>query len=98
MTKKILISAARELGTRCVSVPIESRYKSVHSDEQFRASHFKPVRDFSRITRHIVHQALSSDNILATYRSIRANPPLIHDPTGEFASALQPATSRGLSP
>ena len=95
---QILISAARELGTRCVSVPIESRYKSVHSDEEFRASHFKPVRDFSRITRHIVHQALRSDSILATYRSIRANPPLIHDPTGEFAPALQAATSRGLSP
>jgi glycosyltransferase involved in cell wall biosynthesis len=94
---QIIISAARELGTRCVSVPIESRYKSVHSDEEFRASHFKPVRDFSRITRHIVHQALRSDSILATYRSIRANPPLIHDPTGEFAPALQPATSRGLS-
>ena len=95
---QIIISAARELGTRCVSVPIESRYKSVHSDEEFRASHFKPVRDFSRITRHIVHQALRSDSILATYRSIRSNPPLIHDPTGEFAPALQPATSRGLSP
>jgi len=95
---QILISAARELGARCVSVPIESRYKSVHSDEEFRASHFKPVRDFSRITRHIVHQALRSDSILATYRNIRANPPLIHDPTGEFAPALQPATSRGLSP
>ena len=95
---QILISAARELGTRCVSVPIESRYKSVHSDEEFRASHFKPVRDFSRITRHIVHQALRGDSLLATYRRIRANPPLIHDPTGEFAPALQPATSRGLSP
>ena len=95
---QIIISAARELGTRCVSVPIESRYKSVHSDEEFRASHFKPVRDFSRITRHIVHQALRSDSILATYRSIRANPPLIHDPSGEFAPALQPATTRGLSP
>ena len=95
---QIIISAARELGTRCVSVPIESRYKSVHSDEEFRASHFKPVRDFSRITRHIVHQALRSDSILATYRSIRANPPLIHDPSGEFAPALQPAATRGLSP
>jgi hypothetical protein len=94
---QIIISAARELGTRCVSVPIESRYKSVHSDEEFRASHFKPVRDFTRITRHIVHQALRSDSILATYRNIRANPPLIHDPTGEFARALEPATSHGLS-
>ena len=48
---QILISAARQLGTRCVSIPIESRYQCVSdSDEQFRASHFKPMRDFTRIT------------------------------------------------
>jgi glycosyltransferase involved in cell wall biosynthesis len=85
---QILISAARMLGSRCVSVPIESRYKSVHSAEEFRASHFKPVRDFSRITGHIVNQALRSDSIVETWRSIRANPPLIHDPSGEFAPSL----------
>ena len=85
---QILISAARALGTRCVSVPIESRYKSVHSSEEFRASHFKPVRDFSRITGHIVRQVLRGDGILAGYRSLRANPPLIHDPSGEFAPPL----------
>ena len=81
---QILISAARRLGTRCVSVPIESRYKSVHSAEQFRASHFKPFRDFSRITRHIVLQALRHGDVPAVYRSIRANPPVIDDPSGEF--------------
>ena len=85
---QILISAARTLGTRCVSVPIESRYKSVHSSEQFRASHFKPVRDFSRITTHIVREALAHGGMASVYRSIRANPPLIHDPSGEFAPAL----------
>lgn len=87
---QILMSAARQLGARCVSVPIESRYKSVHSSEQFRASHFKPVRDFSRITTHIVCQALQHGGMLAVYRDIRANPPLIHDPSGEFAPALAP--------
>ena len=81
---QILISAARRLGTRCVSVPIESRYKSVHSAEQFRASHFRPFRDFSRITRHIVLQAVRHGDVPAVYRSIRANPPVIDDPSGEF--------------
>ena len=83
---QILISAARQLGTRCVSVPIESRYKTVHSGEQFRASHFKPLRDFSRITMHIVRQSLRIGHMAEIYRSIRANPPLIDDPSGEFAS------------
>jgi glycosyltransferase involved in cell wall biosynthesis len=85
---QILISAARRLGTRCVSVPIESRYKSVHSAEQFRASHFRPFRDFSRITRHIVLQALRHGDVPAVYRSIRANPPVIDDPSGEFGTVF----------
>jgi glycosyltransferase involved in cell wall biosynthesis len=88
---QILISAARRLGTRCVSVPIESRYKSVHSAEEFRASHFKPFRDFSRITRHIVLQALRHGDMPAVYRSIRANPPVIDDPSGEFGTVFSAA-------
>jgi glycosyltransferase involved in cell wall biosynthesis len=85
---QILISAARRLGVRCVSVPIESRYKSVHSAEQFRASHFKPFRDFSRITGHIVMQALRHGDVPAVHRSIRANPPVIDDPSGEFGTVF----------
>ena len=69
---------------------IESRYKSVHSSEQFRASHFRPVRDFSRITIHIARQVLQRGDMWTTFRNIRANPQLIHDPSGEFAAALQP--------
>lgn len=83
---QILISAAQVLGTRCVSVPIESRYLSVHSDEQFRPSHFKPLRDFSRITTHVVRTVLARGDMLATYRRIRANPPVVFDPSGEFAT------------
>ena len=97
---QILISAARTLGTRCVSVPIESRYACVHAsddpEQQFRASHFKPLRDFSRITSHIVAQVLAHGGMLEVYRRIRANPPLIHDPDGEFAAypSAQPAKTR----
>ena len=84
---QILISAARLLGTRCVSIPIESRYQCEESDEAFRASHFRPVRDFIRITWHIVAQSLRPMKMPAMYRSIRANPPLIDDPSGEFSAA-----------
>lgn len=92
---QIVISAARRLGTRCVSVPIESRYKSVHSHEQFRASHFRPLRDFWRITSHIVGQALAHGQLREVYRSIRANPPVIDDPDGEFAAMMQAQAQRG---
>lgn len=88
---QILISAARQLGTRCVSVPIESRYKSLHSGENFRASHFKPVRDFSRITIHIVLQVLRHGDVRAAHRSISLNPPVIDDPNGEFGTVFPAA-------
>lgn len=81
---QILISAAQRLGTRCVSVPIESRYRIADSDEQFRASHFKPVRDFTRITSHILWGCLKRGKVPAVYRSIHAHPPVIDDPSGEF--------------
>ncbi|HJR72575.1 MAG TPA: glycosyltransferase family 2 protein [Luteimonas sp.] len=88
---QILISAAQQLGTRCVSVPIESRYKSVHSGEQFRASHFKPVRDFTRITWHIVRGCLKRGGVASMHRTIQANPAVIDDPSGEFGTVYEAA-------
>lgn len=76
---QIVISAARQLGTRCVSVPIESRYRRAGSDEQFRASHFRPLRDLYRITSHIVLLALRHGDLWEVHRRIRANPPRIDD-------------------
>lgn len=89
---QIIISAARELGVRCVSIPIESRYKSVHSSEEFRPSHFKPVRDFMRITMHIVGQALAHGDLPGMYRTMRAHPPVIDDPSGEFSHGFAQAS------
>ena len=93
---QVLISAARQLGTRVVSVPIESRYQQAGSEEEFRASHFRPLQDLWRITSHVVAQVLRRGGMWSVYRSIRANPPLIDDPTGEFApdAMAQPATTR----
>ncbi|KRG63603.1 dolichyl-phosphate mannose synthase [Stenotrophomonas humi] len=81
---QIVISAARQLGTRCVSVPIESRYRCADSDEQFRPSHFRPLRDLYRITSHIVRLALRHGHVLDVYRRIRANPPLIDDTSAGY--------------
>jgi len=91
---QIVISAARRLGTRCVSVPIESRYRAAGCDEQFRASHFRPLLDLYRITSHIVIQAVRYGGLPAVYRSIQANPPLIDDPSGEFGHSPNRAESR----
>ena len=85
---QILISAARQLGVRCVSVPIESRYQGAAPDgPQFRKSHFRPLRDLYRITSHVVKQVWSYGHVIREYRRTRATPPLIHDPSGEFAAA-----------
>ncbi len=94
---QLLISASRQLGIRCVSIPIESRYQAQSGPVRFRKSHFRPLRDLWRITEHVVRQAWSTGRVLAEYRRTRATPPVIFDPTGEFApappAALQPKAS-----
>ncbi len=88
---QILISASRQLGLHCVSVPIESRYEGHGAAGQFRKSHFRPLRDLWRITSHVVLQVLRQGNLVDNIRATRARPPLIHDPSGEFAPAATPA-------
>ena len=87
---QILMSAAQELGTRCVSVPIEARYNQVHGAPDFRPSHFRPLRDLWRITSHIVMQCLRRGGMWEMHKRIRANPPVIDDPEGEFSPGVAP--------
>ncbi|MET3009571.1 glycosyltransferase family 2 protein [Stenotrophomonas koreensis] len=82
---QIVISAARQLGVGCVSVPIESRYAQADSPQQFRRSHFRPLRDLWRITSHIVLQAVRHGGLYDVYRQVQANPAVIDDPSGEFS-------------
>ena len=91
---QVLMSAAQELGTRCVSVPIEARYNVVHAAPDFRPSHFRPLRDLWRITSHIVLQCLRRGGLWQMHRRVRANPPVIDDPAGEFATDLAAAQPR----
>jgi glycosyltransferase involved in cell wall biosynthesis len=84
---QVVMSAAQELGTRCVSVPIEARYNQIHGAPDFRPSHFRPLRDLWRITSHIVLQCVRRGGLLQVHRRVRANPPVIDDPSGEFAAA-----------
>ena len=77
---QVLMSAAQALGTRCVSVPIEARYSQVHGAPRFRPSHFRPLRDLWRITRHIVLQCLRRGDLRRMHAQARANPPVIYVP------------------
>jgi len=84
---QVVMSAAQQLGTRCVSVPIEARYNQVHGAPSFRPSHFRPLRDLWRITSHIVLQCVRRGGLREVHKRVRANPPVIDDPSGEFAVA-----------
>ena len=92
---QILMSAAQQLGVRCVSIPIEARYNQVHGPQQMRPSHFKPLKDFSRITSHIVLQCLRRGGVPAMYSRIRANPPVIDDADGVLAVPATPLRQAG---
>ena len=83
---QVVMSAAQELGTRCVSVPIEARYNTVHAAPDFRPSHFRPLRDLWRITSHIVLHCVRRGGLWQVRKRVRANPPVIDDPSGEFAA------------
>ncbi len=68
----ILIAAAREKGLGMVSVPIASRYHGT-----FRLSHFKPVRDVTRITTYTIGRVVHYGDIVASYRRSRASAPIV---------------------
>ena len=83
---QVVMSAAQALGTRCVSVPIEARYNVVQGAPDFRPSHFRPLRDLWRITSHIVLHCVRRGGLWQVRKRVRANPPVIDDPSGEFAA------------
>jgi glycosyltransferase involved in cell wall biosynthesis len=70
---EILIEAARR-GIRTVSVPIEARY----ADDR-RASHFRPLRDVSRITMMIAWRLIRGGMMPLNYWRARTVPPIIVD-------------------
>lgn len=71
----LLIAAAREKGVGIVSVPIESRYHG-----EFRGSHFRPVRDVTRITLYTIRRVIHYGHVVQSYRRSHSTPPLICDP------------------
>jgi len=70
----ILIEAARR-GMRTLSVPIAASYA-----QDRRASHFKPLRDVTQITRMIAWRLVRSGLAPRNYWRARTVPPLIFNP------------------
>jgi glycosyltransferase involved in cell wall biosynthesis len=75
----ILIEAARR-GIPTLSVPIAASYA-----EDRRASHFKPFRDVTKITRMIAWRLLRSGLAPRNYWRARTVPPLIFNPDSASA-------------
>ncbi|MCK9538835.1 glycosyltransferase family 2 protein [Dokdonella sp.] len=71
----LLIAATREAGLGVVSVPIDSRYHG-----EFRGSHFRPVRDVTRITWYTIRRVVHYGHVIDSYRRSHAAPPLVFDP------------------
>ncbi|OZB61476.1 MAG: dolichyl-phosphate mannose synthase [Lysobacterales bacterium 14-68-21] len=76
----ILIAACREKQVGVVSVPIASRYHG-----SFRLSHFRPVRDVTRITTYTIGRVVHYGDIVASYRRSRASRPRVFEDGGVHA-------------
>ena len=100
---QVVMSAAQELGARCVSVPIEARYNEVHGAPSFRPSHFRPLRDLWRITSHIVLQCVRRGGLWQVHRRVRiytvatASSPEIRA-TGSISSVATGSTMKARTP
>jgi glycosyltransferase involved in cell wall biosynthesis len=68
----MLIAASREKRLGVVSVPIASRYQG-----SYRPSHFRPVRDVTRITLYTVGRVFHYGNIMDSHRRSRGMPAVI---------------------
>jgi glycosyltransferase involved in cell wall biosynthesis len=84
----ILIQAARRLGTRCVAVPIESRYSGPGLGEKLRRSHFRPLTDLWRITSHVVGRVWTHGRVIPRYIEARRSRAVVWEP-----EAVQPDTA-----
>ncbi|EIL96675.1 MULTISPECIES: glycosyltransferase family 2 protein [Rhodanobacter] len=77
----LLITASRELDMSVVSVPIASRYQG-----NFRLSHFRPVRDVTRITLYTIGRIIHYGEARASYRRSRSSP--------QVADSAEPSAAR----
>jgi glycosyltransferase involved in cell wall biosynthesis len=74
---EILMEANWRNGTRVVAIPILARYHG-----SFRASHFRDVPDFLRITRRVIWKIIRRGGLWRNYLRSRRIPALIVDPPG----------------
>jgi len=68
-----------------VGVPIEPRYQGPGTVGHSRRRHSRPLRDRWRIPSHGVGRGWKCAHISRECARRRRTPPVIHDPSGEFA-------------
>ena len=84
----ILIAASRELDMPIVSIPIACRYEA-----GARHSHFRPVRDVTRITWFTIRRIAHYGHLVRSYRASHDGPPHVFDP--DHLLDVAPATPLG---
>lgn len=77
----LLIAAARDLDMQVVSVPIATRYHA-----EARTSHFRPVRDVTRIALYTGGRIAHYGGTLQSYRASHATPPIVYDPDNRLGA------------
>lgn len=83
----LLIAAARELKLPIVSIPIACRYET-HA----RHSHFRPIRDVTRITWFTIRRVVHYGHVVRSYRASHGHAPCVFDPAGLLARAAPRAS------
>lgn len=93
---EILIEANWQRGVRVASVPIESRYEHAHHQgpRQFRMSHFKPVRDFLRITFRVIWKIARAGLLWDNRRKARSSEPLLVEADSAAATTTAASAAR----
>lgn len=81
----ILIAAARDLRLPIVSIPIACRYEA-HA----RHSHFRPIRDVTRITWFTIRRVVHYGHVVRSYRASHGDAPRVFDPAGLLAREAPP--------
>ena len=89
----VLIAAARDLDMPVVSIPIACRY-----DDSARRSHFRPLRDVTRIVWYTSGRVLHYGHLVRSYRAAHGVPPRIHDPENLLAAAPAARPARAGAP
>ena len=70
----LLIQAVRHQQFNVVSIPIAARYTNKQHIHTYRKSHFRHIRDLTRIIVHVSGHIIRQGQLIREYRRVRQNP------------------------